>query len=850
MAVVDHRMRVSPEIPHFGWRVAWIVFGVLGVVGGWATPAWSQSSDAWQSFEPILLPVLVGILLLIMLVGGVLLLGKSGNTLQALDSAPDNLARDHADFLGLLRSSEARLILQRMLSDPTLEKLAVAVTMRAPLPPLHENIVRQLRVGTTLPQEIAEMMGRDQSLATDLMRMLNSGCSGLPDYLTQIDHAVALLPRELLEGLILLRHAQQQFAPPAEVLSSPMLAQHSMVVGTFAQALCVDELASGASADALRAGLLHDVGKLVLASQDTPRYRIVLSQAAAENIPLFKAEEQMLGIHHGEVAAFLLDLWGVPAPALIAARDHHHPNRCMSAEFSVTVAVHVADALANELAPRWSVGVPANLDEEFLTHTNRARRVSSWRGLCRARLEQLERRGHHKLAENDRATVRAWGAEFDRHWDENLLATRMQGLPPIGSPLRLPSIIELVRIDMKRHWMLGRQRTVEEYTGLVPDLARVETFPAQLIQMEFDLRQQFDAPMELTVLDERFPLQAEEVRRLLAEAARGAGQENTKLATLSPIATSSELAAATEGSSRRETAGAGMARGSSWPQHRHDDGPVSHEIPEEFGRYRILGELGKGGMGAVYLALDVQLDRQVALKVPHFGETDGAEALKLFLQEARAAAKLSHPSICPIHDVGQVAGIPYFTMPFIAGKSLGELCAEKKPMPGDQAARLVRLLALALEEAHQNGVIHRDLKPGNIMMNHRGEPVIMDFGLARRLGRRDDSISGRVGTPAYMAPEQVRADDKAIGPATDIYSLGIIFFELLTGRLPFTSEHTSALYMQIVTEAIPLPSHLNPAIDARLESVCLKATAKLPPARYSSMNEFALALEEALVPAL
>src|SRR5262249_31236181 len=188
-------------------------------------------------------------------------------------------------------------------------------------------------------------------------------------------------------------------------------------------------------------------------------------------------------------------------------------------------------------------------------------------------------------------------------------------------------------------------------------------------------------------------------------------------------------------------------------------------MPEQFGRYRIIKSLGRGGMGTVYLAHDAQLDRDVALKVPHFTHAD-SEAQTRFLREGRAAATLDHPNICPVYDLGVISGIHYLAMAFIDGKPLSSIVG-----PGgvaqEVAATLVRKLALALAEAHERGVVHRDLKPSNVMLNHRGEPVIMDFGLARQLGGKDSRLTHEgaiLGTPAYMPPEQIKGDVDALGP--------------------------------------------------------------------------------------
>jgi predicted Ser/Thr protein kinase len=277
--------------------------------------------------------------------------------------------------------------------------------------------------------------------------------------------------------------------------------------------------------------------------------------------------------------------------------------------------------------------------------------------------------------------------------------------------------------------------------------------------------------------------------------------------------------------------------------------PLPDRLPAALGRYQLLKLLGRGGMGLVYLARDMQLDRLVALKVPQFTAQDGPRVLTRFLREARAAATLHHANICPVHDVGEINGVPYLTMAYIEGRSLAEvLRGNKKPFPPRQAAALVRKLALALHEAHRHHVIHRDLKPANVMIGPGGEPIVMDFGLARRGDSSDVRLTQQgavLGTPAYVSPEQAKGAVEQVGPACDIYSLGVILYELLTHRLPFTGDTFSVL-AQVLVEEPPPPSRHCPDIEEKIEAICLKAMAKQPAQRYATMADFAAALTDYL----
>jgi serine/threonine protein kinase len=257
--------------------------------------------------------------------------------------------------------------------------------------------------------------------------------------------------------------------------------------------------------------------------------------------------------------------------------------------------------------------------------------------------------------------------------------------------------------------------------------------------------------------------------------------------------------------------------------------------------YEILEELGRGGMGVVYKARQVRLNRVVALKMILAGAHAGQEERARFFTEAEAVARLQHPNIVQIHEIGEQGDCPFFSLEFVDGGSLAAKMAGTAQPPRD-AARLVETLARTMHYAHQKGIIHRDLKPANILLTAEGLPKITDFGLAKQLDRRDQRQTGSgqvLGTPAYMAPEQAGGKPRAVGPVTDVYALGAILYELLTGQPPFRGETPIDTIMKVVGREPDPPSRLQQGIPRDLEVICLKCLRKEPDKRYESAEALA-----------
>jgi serine/threonine protein kinase/formylglycine-generating enzyme required for sulfatase activity len=280
---------------------------------------------------------------------------------------------------------------------------------------------------------------------------------------------------------------------------------------------------------------------------------------------------------------------------------------------------------------------------------------------------------------------------------------------------------------------------------------------------------------------------------------------------------------------------------------REHDVPSSKEILHYFGDYELVEEIARGGMGIVFKARQVKLNRIVAVKMILAGSFAGPEEKERFRLEAEAAAQLDHPAIVPIHEVGEHQGQHYFSMAFVEGQSLAKKLAEG-PLPAREAAEIVRAVAEAVQYAHDRGVIHRDLKPGNILLDKQGQPRVTDFGLAKLIESGSDLTgTGQIlGTPSYMPPEQAAAQVSAVGRLSDVYSLGAILYCLLTGRPPFQAASSVETLLQVQTQDPVPPRQLNPGIPRDLNTMALKCLEKVPARRYASARDVADELQRYL----
>ncbi|MFO0942632.1 MAG: serine/threonine-protein kinase [Pirellulales bacterium] len=272
-------------------------------------------------------------------------------------------------------------------------------------------------------------------------------------------------------------------------------------------------------------------------------------------------------------------------------------------------------------------------------------------------------------------------------------------------------------------------------------------------------------------------------------------------------------------------------------------GEKSSDVTESIDGYELLREVGRGGFAIVYQAKNKQLRRDVAIKMFQPGRIPSSKELGRFRSEATAVARLNHPNIVQIFEIGQWAGVPFLALEFVDGGTLARKL-ERSLLPAREAATLIEKLARAIQHAHERGVIHRDLKPANVLFDSKGQPKIADFGLAKLLESENNSWEATrtgepLGTPRYMAPEQASGNSSKIGKCTDVYALGVLLYECLTGQAPFVAASVVESLKKITQDEPISPRKLQPSIPRDLATICLKCLEKQPIRRYGSAAELA-----------
>ncbi len=363
-----------------------------------------------------------------------------------------------------------------------------------------------------------------------------------------------------------------------------------------------------------------------------------------------------------------------------------------------------------------------------------------------------------------------------------------------------PTLVERLLDRQRASWQRGERVLVEALVEGHPSVAQDRERLLDLVWNEVDLRAARGETPRLDEYQKRFPDLSEQLRKQFEVFAALQADES------------------------------GLSAGPPVP-------PPTEAPPLEIEGYQILGELGKGGMGVVYKARQTKPVRVVALKMILAGFPD-EEARKRFRTEADAVAALQHPNVVQVFEVGEHRGQPFFSLEFCAGGSLeGRLKAS--PLPPAEAARLMETLARAVHHAHERSIVHRDLKPGNVLLTADGTPKVADFGLAKKMDEVGGTQTAVVGSPPYMAPEQTSGKSKEIGPATDVYALGAILYECLTGRPPFKAATVLETLEQVLYDDPVPPRRLQSKTPRDLETICLKCLRKDAKQRYASAETLA-----------
>ena len=426
---------------------------------------------------------------------------------------------------------------------------------------------------------------------------------------------------------------------------------------------------------------------------------------------------------------------------------------------------------------------------------------------------------------------------------------------PIGSD-NLDLLVELLQIEFEYRIKSGDEIEIDSYLDRFPELESRKSAVLDLLLSVYELSPNEETVLNVDKMLTRFPTFREDFFARVKDRSGGPGFFKRVILRLNCPHCHAPLTI--EDSNAGDDTAICATCGSSFEIDKQREVSWAPEKLPSLGKFHLIESVGRGAFGTVYRARDTELDRNVAVKIPRSGRFSTDEDEDRFVREARSVAQLGHSGIIPVYEVGRYENLPYIVSEFVEGVTLSEYLAEKRLAFRD-SAQLVIEIAEALSHAHSRGVIHRDLKPSNVMLQpdssgedssrtnrkpNSGEPILefrtrlMDFGLARRdQGEITVTSEGQIlGTPAYMSPEQAKGDARSVGGCSDIYSLGVIFFELLTGELPFRGQSRMLLH-QVIHDEPPSLRKLNHHIPRELELICLKCLEKEPRQRYPSAGD-------------